>query len=72
MGAIELGRRIRCEREAAELSYRDVRERSGLALGHLQRLEQGRVAHPRPDTLRALAGALGVDYRELLREAGIL
>lgn len=72
MGQLELGRRVRSERLARELSFRDVRASSGLALGHLQRLERGEVAKPTPAVLRRLAAALDVDYAVLMREAGYL
>lgn len=58
MGAIEVGQRIRRAREGAELSYREVRAVTGLALSHLQRLERGQVAEPSPRVLWALASAL--------------
>jgi transcriptional regulator with XRE-family HTH domain len=72
MGQVELGHRLRAAREARELSYRDLREATGLALSHLQRLERGVVAEPAPSTLRALSRALGVSYEELMAAAGYL
>lgn len=63
---------MRAAREAAGLSYRDVREVTGLALSHLQRLERGEVAEPSPSVLRRLAAALDVPYVELMRAAGYL
>jgi transcriptional regulator with XRE-family HTH domain len=72
VAAIELGHRLRAAREARGLSYRDVRESTGLALSHLQRLERGLVDEPSPSVLRKLAGALGVPYIELMKAAGYL
>ncbi len=72
MGQLELGRRLRSERLRRELSFRELQAASGLALSHLQRLERGVVREPSPSTLRVLADALGVDYAELMREAGYL
>lgn len=63
---------LREARLAAGLSFRDLRALSGLALSHLQRLERGEVASPSPETLRRLAGGLGVRYDVLLRAAGWL
>lgn len=72
MGSVELGQTIRRARVAGELSYGDVREATGLAKSHLQRLERGEVAKPSPDVLRRLAQGLGVDYSTLMRAAGYL
>lgn len=72
MAAVELGLRLRRARVARELSYRELRDLTGLALSHLQRLERGEVGEPSPSTLRRLSVALGVPYEELLREAGVL
>ncbi|MGI8730238.1 MAG: helix-turn-helix domain-containing protein, partial [Solirubrobacteraceae bacterium] len=55
-----------------EMSLRDVREVTGLALSHLQRLERGLVSAPSPQTLRRLSVALGVPYVALMRAAGHL
>lgn len=69
---VALGARLREARAAAELSYRDVRDLTGLALSHLQRLERGQVAEPSPAVLKKLAEALGVPYVDLMRRAGYL
>lgn len=70
--SITLGARLRASREAAGLSYRDARAATGLALGHLQRLERGEVRSPTPATLRRMADAYGVSHVELMRLAGHL
>lgn len=72
MSSSELGLRLRRAREARDLSFRDLRDKSGLALSHLQRLERGVVSSPEPATLRKLAVALDVPYVELMRLAGHL
>jgi len=38
----------------------------GLTYGHLAKIERGEVRRVRPDTLAALAAALGVEVRALL------
>lgn len=72
MGVIELGRSVKRAREARELSYRELRESTGLALSHLQRLERGEVRQPSPPVLRKLADALEIPYEGLMRDAGYL
>jgi DNA-binding SARP family transcriptional activator len=52
-------------RRAAGLSQRDLAERSGLGIGTIRDLEQGRIRRPRPASLRRLASALGVSERQL-------
>jgi DNA-binding SARP family transcriptional activator len=56
---------LRGWRRAAGLSQRDLAERSGLGLGTIRDLEQGRIRRPRPASLRRLAAALGVTERQL-------
>ncbi|MEN3615434.1 tetratricopeptide repeat protein [Plantactinospora sp. ZYX-F-223] len=51
-------------RERAGLTQQDVAERAGLSVGGLRDLEQGRVAAPRPATLRRLAAGLGLSDAE--------
>ena len=58
-------RRLKELREERALSMRELASRSGVAHQTIYRLEHGqRNAHPR--TVRHLAGALGVEPRELL------
>ena len=49
---------------AAGLTQQALAERSGLSLAAVRDLEQGRVQRPRPATLAALAGALGLNARQ--------
>lgn len=73
MGAVEAGQRIRRAREVAELSYRDVKESTGLALSHLQRLERGQVSEPSPHVLWKLADSIeGLSYQQLMYDFGYL
>lgn len=69
---ISLALTLEDARRARGLSFRQLREETGLALSHLQRLEHGVVAAPSPETLRKLGVALAVPYEELLRAAGYL
>lgn len=52
------------------LTQRELAERSGLSLGTIRDLEQGRVRLPRPDSLRRLADALEVSIADLGDLAG--
>jgi transcriptional regulator with XRE-family HTH domain len=60
--------RLKELRRERVLSLRELEERSGVSYNTIWRIEDGRQgAHPR--TVRKLAGALGVDPKELIREA---
>jgi transcriptional regulator with XRE-family HTH domain len=52
-------RTLRKARESAGLSLDEVASRSGIDKAQLSRLENGRVAAPRPSTLARYAGAVG-------------
>jgi transcriptional regulator with XRE-family HTH domain len=72
VSSVQLSREVRAQREALQLSLRDVAEASGLALGYVHRVERGQVRDPSPHALRALARALRVPYTQLMRAAGYL
>jgi transcriptional regulator with XRE-family HTH domain len=60
--------RLKELRRERVLSLRELEERSGVSYNTIWRIEDGRQgAHPR--TVRKLAQALGVDPKELIREA---
>ncbi len=52
------------------LSMRELENLSGVSYNTIWRLETGRTAEARPRSIRALAGALGVEPHELLKEGG--
>ena len=60
-----LGGKVRALREALGLSQQALAVRAGLSLLQVAQLERGRKRDPRLSTLRALAGALGVDLNAL-------
>ena len=62
---------VRNHREAAGLTQRQLAGRSGISLGALQDLEQGRTVSPRPHSLARLAAALQLSgqHRDELIEA---
>ena len=60
--------RLKELRREQVLSLRELEERSGVSYNTIWRIEDGRQgAHPR--TVRKLAEALGVDPKEVIREA---
>lgn len=50
------------------LSMRELEALSGVSYNTIWRLETGRTSEARPRSIRALAGALGVEPHELLKE----
>lgn len=61
------GERVRDLRLAAFLTQRELAEKVGIKIERLSRLENGRQTGMYRTTLRALAEALGVEPKELLR-----
>jgi transcriptional regulator with XRE-family HTH domain len=57
---VPLADRIKALREAAGLSQMALAVRAGIALSALTKIEQGAAQHPRYDTIRAIARALGI------------
>jgi transcriptional regulator with XRE-family HTH domain/tetratricopeptide (TPR) repeat protein len=58
---------VRTRRRQLGLTQEDLAAKAGLGVRTLRNIEAGRILRPRPDTLRALADALGLDSAE--REA---
>ncbi|MFJ5922599.1 BTAD domain-containing putative transcriptional regulator [Kitasatospora sp. NPDC092948] len=65
VGGAPFGPRLRALRQRAGLSQQAAAARAGLSARGLRDLEQGRVATPRPGTLRRLAEALALTGAEL-------
>lgn len=63
-----LGPRIRKLRYRRGLSQVQLAERAGVGQKTLKRLETGRTGTPHPDTLKAIAGALGLEPEALFAE----
>lgn len=63
-GDAGIGRRVRASRDRLGLTREKLAARSRISLSAIAQVESGRRASPRPTTLSALAGALGVsiDY----------
>lgn len=68
--ARQLGEYIRYMRQAHGMNIRGLAAKAGIDNGGLARLERGDVRSPRPETLRALARALGAPLADLFTRAG--
>jgi transcriptional regulator with XRE-family HTH domain len=66
-----LGALLRAQRVAAELSLRELSERTKVSNAYLSQLERG-LHEPSLTVLRAIASALGVPLGSLLDRAGLL
>lgn len=58
--AEDLGAMLRRRRTEAMLTQEQVADRAGLSVRTIRDLERGRVHYPRPESLRLLAGVLGL------------
>src|SRR5215217_6959773 len=65
---MNLGSLVRQRRKALGLTQEELARRASLSLGVVHRLEAGTIRDPHYSTLEAMAGALGVDVAELLRD----
>lgn len=70
MAGVELGQRLRDVRELRDRSLSDVATEAEISPAYLQKLEAGGVKQPSPNVLHKLAGALNLDYAEVMRLAG--
>jgi transcriptional regulator with XRE-family HTH domain len=66
-----LGALLRAQRRAADLSLRELSERTKVSNAYLSQLERG-LHEPSLGVLRAIASALGVPLGSLLSRAGML
>lgn len=66
-----LGSLLRAQRAAADLSLRELSERTNVSNAYLSQLERG-LHEPSLSVLRAITDALGVPLGSLLMRAGVL
>jgi transcriptional regulator with XRE-family HTH domain len=66
-----LGALLRAQRTAADLSLRELSERTNVSNAYLSQLERG-LHEPSLSVLRAITGALGIPLAPLLVRAGVL
>lgn len=62
-----IGKRIAQLRKKRGWTQKDLAEETGLSRGYISTIEEGGI-HPSVKTLALIAGALGVEARELLEE----
>jgi transcriptional regulator with XRE-family HTH domain len=60
------GEKLKRERRGAGLTQAELATRSGVAQSTIAQIETGHRKDPHPGTLKKLAGALGVETRDLL------
>lgn len=65
-----LGDTLKQRRLGLHLSIREVARRSNINDANILRIERGDSAQPKPETLRALADALGIDLSDLFALSG--
>jgi|GEM_PF-5719984 len=68
MNGNNIGGRIKTFREARDLSQQDLSSSSGVSLGLIQQIEQGRHDNPSIKVLNMLSNALEVDIVDLITE----
>lgn len=66
------GEYIRNLRNEADLSQRDLSQKSGVSNAEISRIETGERKNPSPIVLKAFAPFLGVSYEELMQKAGYI
>src|SRR4051812_6958552 len=66
-----LGALLRAQRTAADLSLRDLAERTNVSNAYLSQLERG-LHEPSLRVLTAISAALGAPLESLLQHAGLL
>ncbi|RME95825.1 MAG: XRE family transcriptional regulator [Bacteroidetes bacterium] len=64
---IIFGLKVKSLRQAQELSFAQLRERTGMSVSYLNEIEKGKK-FPKPEKLEALAAALGTTAQELCSE----
>ena len=65
MDPATFGDTVRRHRQRLGLSQEGLAEAAGIAVRSVRNMEAGRVAQPRPTTLRLLAGVFGIEVAEL-------
>jgi transcriptional regulator with XRE-family HTH domain len=73
MSPSEFGRYLKSLRQATNMTLRQVEEKTNRVVknGYLSQIEGGTIQKPSPGILYELSRAYDVDYRDLLRRAGI-
>jgi serine-type D-Ala-D-Ala carboxypeptidase/endopeptidase len=69
IAVVKIGKNLRTKRIEKFMSQAELAETSGLSEAHVGRIERDEV-EPHLSTIRKLAGALGVEPQELVKEGG--
>ncbi|GIP25504.1 hypothetical protein J23TS9_06340 [Paenibacillus sp. J23TS9] len=64
------GQFIKSAREAKKLTLTEVAENAGISHSHLSRIESGERNPPKAPVMQKLAHALGINFLELMEQAG--
>ena len=67
----ELSQLLAHRRRELGLSLRDVEEETGIKNAHLSQIETGAIDRPAPNLLYELAVAYDLDFKRLMRLAGL-
>ena len=59
---------LREARRRAALTQGELADKAGVGITTIVRIETGEITEPRVSTLRKLAGALGIEPRDLLQD----
>ena len=65
-----LGALLRAQRMAAELSLRELSERTNVSNAYLSQIENGKIKQPSPTLLHKLAELYDVSYKTAMELAG--
>lgn len=67
---MSFGQYLRHLRNSKKLTLNQLAELSGISNAQISRLEVGKRASPKPETIKKLAPFLGVKYEEMMMAAG--
>ena len=68
---VDIGKILQQRRMSLHLDFREVSEKSGVSVSHLSRIESGN-RFPSASVLRRIAGLLGYEEVDMMRQAGYL
>jgi len=63
-----LKEKLKTERRRAALTQEELANKAGVGIATIARIETGDITEPRVSTLHKLAGALGLEPRDLLED----
>lgn len=72
MEPVDFGLYLKKKRKERKLTVRQLDLKSGVSHSYISQMENGARGIPSPEILQKLSGPLGVDYNELMKEAGYI